>query len=176
MGLRHLCEFTAKFAETKKAGGSGIDFQRLAFDHPGGELVEESEQGKYQPIRLYTDSTSGRAVLVNSGLGRRVRHMSIGVEFLQLLTARGQLEISWLSTQMCVADLLTKILPKNLFQRHQGVLGFRRFEEVNSWTYEPEVQGICGALTINQMRETALQVRAQPCDGRMPQGHKVSGD
>ena len=83
--------------------------------------------------------------------------MSIGVEFLQLLTARGQLEISWLSTQMCVADLLTKILPKNLFQRHQGVLGFRRFEEVNSWTYEPEVQGICGALTINQMRDTALQ-------------------
>ena len=53
IGLRHLCEFTAKFAETKKAGGSGIDFQRLAFDHPGGELVEESEQGKYQPIRLY---------------------------------------------------------------------------------------------------------------------------
>ena len=150
----------------------GLIFQRLAFDHPGGELVEESEQGKYQPIKLYTDSTSGRAVLVNSGLGRRVRHMSIGVEFLQLLTARGQLEISWLSTQMCVADLLTKILPqRTCFSAIKGVLGFRRFEEVNSWSYEPEVQGTYGALTINQMERHSSSGRAQPCDGWMPQGY-----
>ena len=31
IGLRHLCEFTAKFAETKKAGGSGVDFPAIGF-------------------------------------------------------------------------------------------------------------------------------------------------
>ena len=157
IGLRHLCEFTSKFSETKGSGTQGIDLQKVEFDHPGGELVSQSTQGTYQPIKLFTDSTSGRAVLVNSGLGRRVRHMSIGVEFLQNLTATGQLEITWIPTAVCVADLLTKILAKALFQRHQVVLGFKRFEEVKSWIYEPEAQGIFAGYTISQIRDTALQ-------------------
>ena len=157
IGLRHLCEFTSKFSETKGSGIQGIDLQKVEFDHPGGELVSQSTQGTYQPIKLFTDSTSGRAVLVNSGLGRRVRHMSIGVEFLQNLTATGQLEITWIPTALCVADLLTKILAKALFQRHQAVLGFKRFEDVKSWIYEPEAQGIFAGYTISQIRDTALQ-------------------
>ena len=88
---------------------------------------------------LHTDSSSAKAVLLNRGLSRRVRHLDIAVCYLQeRIQAAGSLKVVWCPTSAMVADILTKCLSLELFGRHQGALGIFKDETVQ------RVQMICG--------------------------------
>jgi len=95
--------------------------------------------GSKVEIRLHTDSSSARAVLLNRGLSRRVRHLDIAVCYLQERIQEAQtLKILWCPTSAMVADIMTKCLSWELFLRHQQALGLFEDENVQ------QVWRICG--------------------------------
>ena len=80
--------------------------------------------GSKVEIRLHTDSSSAKAVLLNRGLSRRVRHLDIAVCYLQERIQEAQtLKVLWCPTSAMVADIMTKCLSCELFMRHQQALG-----------------------------------------------------
>ena len=101
-------------------------------------LIEQLATKKVE-IVLHTDSSSARAVLLNRGLSRRVRHLDIAVCYLQeRIQEAGNLKVVWCPTSAMVADIMTKCLSLELFERHQNALGI--FED----DYAQKVHRICG--------------------------------
>ena len=101
-------------------------------------LIEQLATKKVE-IVLHTDSSSARAVLLNRGLSRRVRHLDIAVCYLQeRIQEAGNLKVVWCPTSAMVADVMTKCLSLELFERHQNALGI--FED----DYVQKVHKICG--------------------------------
>ena len=101
-------------------------------------LIEQLANRKMELV-LHTDSSSAKAVLLNRGLSRRVRHLDIAVCYLQeRIQEAGSLKVVWCPTSAMVADILTKCLGLELFGRHQGALGIFEDETVQ------RVQMICG--------------------------------
>ena len=101
-------------------------------------LIEQLANRKMELV-LHTDSSSAKAVLLNRGLSRRVRHLDIAVCYLQeRIQEAGSLKVVWCPTSAMVADILTKCLGLELFGRHQGALGIIEDETVQ------RVQMICG--------------------------------
>ena len=101
-------------------------------------LIGQLANGKVELV-LHTDSSSANAVLLNRGLSRRVRHLDIAVCYLQeRIQEEGSLKVVWCPTSAMVADILTKCLSMDLFQRHQGALGIFEDETVQ------KVHMICG--------------------------------
>ena len=65
-------------------------------------------------IRWHTDSSSARAVLLNRGLSRRVRHLDIAVCYFQERIQEAQtLKVIWCPTAGMIADVLTKCLSQH---------------------------------------------------------------
>ena len=90
-------------------------------------------------IRLHTDSSSAKAVLLNRGLSRRVRHLDIAVCYLQERIQEAQtLKVLWCPTSAMVADVMTKCLSQMTFTQHQRALGIFPDENVQ------QVWRICG--------------------------------
>ena len=101
-------------------------------------LIGQLADAKVELV-LHTDSSSAKAVLLNRGLSRRVRHLDIAVCYLQeRIQEVGSLKVFWCPTSAMVADILTKCLSVDLFQRHQGALGIFEDETVQ------KVHMICG--------------------------------
>ncbi|CAE7725057.1 unnamed protein product, partial [Symbiodinium microadriaticum] len=101
-------------------------------------LIGQLADAKVELV-LHTDSSSAKAVLLNRGLSRRVRQLDIAVCYLQeRIQEVGSLKVFWCPTSAMVADILTKCLSMDLFQRHQGALGIFEDETVQ------KVHMICG--------------------------------
>ena len=101
-------------------------------------LIEQLATKKVE-IVLHTDSSSARAVLLNRGLSRRVRRLDIAVCYLQeRIQEAGNLKVVWCPTSTMVADIMTKCLSLELFERRQNALGI--FED----DYAQKVHKICG--------------------------------
>ena len=101
-------------------------------------LIEQLATKKVE-IVLHTDSSSAKALLLNRGLSRRVRHLDIAVCYLQeRIQEAGNLKVVWCPTSAMVADIMTKCLSLELFERHQNALGI--FED----DYVQKVHTICG--------------------------------
>ena len=72
-------------------------------------------------IRLHTDSSSAKAVLLNRGLSGRVRHLDIAVCYLQE-RIQETLKVLWCPTSAMVADVMTKCLSQMTFTQHERAL------------------------------------------------------
>lgn len=75
-------------------------------------------------IRLRMDSSAGRSVLLRRGVGR-IRHLEVKVLWIQDETARGRLLIDKVPGDQNTADIGTKPLGQEAFERHRGGLGLR---------------------------------------------------
>ena len=94
-------------------------------------LIEQLATKKVE-IVLHTDSSSARAVLLNRGLSRRVRHLDIAVCYLQeRIQEAGNLKVVWCPTSAMVADIMTKCLSLELFeiQKVHKICGIRFMEK-----------------------------------------------
>lgn len=115
LGLRHVTEFLARYDSDDLEEFIKIEPQ-LPTDY------EEVDPGV--AVTCYTDSSSGIAVLKNEGLSRKVRHVALAVSYVQQLVQWGHVLILWMSTLVCCSDMLTKILSKELWNRHSQAMGF----------------------------------------------------
>ena len=122
-------------------------------------------------IRLHTDSSSARAVLLNRGLSRRVRHLDIAVCYLQERIQEAQtLKVMWCPTAGMIADVLTKCLNHLTFCQHQRALGIYPDENVQQvwkiclrrrigWT-----TGTCQYAGATGRRVVESEAAGQRCD------------
>ena len=72
-----------------------------------------------RPAILNTDSQSALAITERSNTVRRVRHMDIRFHFTRDLIDEGNLAILYVPTALQTADILTKALDRQLFERHR---------------------------------------------------------
>ena len=123
-----------------------------------GQLAESEVK-----IRLHADSSSAKAVLLNRGLSRRVRHLDIAVCYLQERIQEAQtLKVVRCPTAAMVADVMTKCLSHLTFCQHQRALGIHPSEDVQ------QVWRICGIR-----RNVGLHFEAYQCAEAA--GRKVEG-
>lgn len=92
-------------------------------------------------FELITDSMAAYQVLIGDGFSRRVRHLGIGVAFLQSLSSFGILVPKWVSTEEQLADFLTKCLSREKFERFRDMLGIRVSSPPEHWQVEPVKPG-----------------------------------
>eukprot|EP00435_Cladocopium_sp_Y103_P041943 s1257_g11.t1 len=122
MGARHITECLQRFDQQNLRDlvdmlpSSHEDFDRIGGDD------------RYHPVIVMSDSTSALALLKNEGLSRRVRHMTLAVSYIQQLVQSGHVELRWIGTNECCADLLTKIFGRELFSLHAKALGYIEVE------------------------------------------------
>ena len=138
IGLRHLVEFLESFADPKElARFHECDITVITFDQIGSNGNRECF-----PIIVLSDSQSCLAALKNQGLSRRVRHMSLATCFIQTLVESGHLVLVWVAGKFCVADLLTKILGRDLTEFHRSQMGIIEVVAPEFWqhTTEKEIQ------------------------------------
>ena len=115
LGLRHVTEFLSRYDSVELAR-----FGKVLPHHP--DDYETLDPGV--AVLCYTDSSSGIAVLKNEGLSREVRHIALAVAYVQQLVQLGHVVVDWMSTTVCVSDMLTKILSRELWVRHSQAMGF----------------------------------------------------
>ena len=155
IGLRHLTEFLENFADPAELEKfHETDITTIEFDRVGSNGIRES-----YPIVVFSDSQSCLAALQNQGLSRRVRRMSLATCFVQSLIEAGHLVLKWISGRYCVADLLTKILNKDLTEFHRCQIGIVEPSAPETWQFEvkKKPKGLDKNLADAQPTETADQ-------------------
>ena len=123
MGITHLISFLEGSQE--KQISSIKDFVNTN--------VEELPKGAFS---IHTDSKSGLGFLSNDGFSRRARHLALAFAFIQRLIYHKVLIIVWVSTKIQIADLLTKIVDREAFERLRSLLGYHEICQPESWQIE----------------------------------------
>ena len=144
IGLRHLVEYLDSFTDTTelhKFQQEGL--AAMQFDQIGSSGVRE-----YFPVLLYSDSQSCIAVLQNQGLSRRVRHISLATCYVQSLVENGHMVLVWILGKFCSADLLTKILNRELTEFHREQIGICEITAPETW------QTTCGKELKKRSKQT----------------------
>jgi hypothetical protein len=75
------------------------------------------------PTILRADNTGAIAISENDTISRDSRHLSIKLLWLRELIASQTLSLDFCPTKDMIADILTKILPRPLFERFRTLLG-----------------------------------------------------
>jgi len=70
------------------------------------------------PIRLYVDNAGAVALSKEASTNNRTKHIDIRFHFCHNHIESGTFSTEWLSSSKNTADILTKALPRPLFQRH----------------------------------------------------------
>ena len=130
IGIRHLVEFVSRFDRVHDLEEMVNTKANWEFDVVGSSSLD------YQPIHVLSDSESCLAVMKNDGLSRRVRHLSLSVCYVQELVNNGVVILNWVGTADCVADLCTKILPKEAHFRRAENLGIVDVDPPEGWQLE----------------------------------------
>ena len=81
--------------------------------------------GELLKIRVFSGSAAGRAISQRLGVGR-VRHLQVRQLYVQSLVAAGRVTIEKVATEENVADLGTKILTRDVIDKHLVKLGITR--------------------------------------------------
>ena len=74
------------------------------------------------PIRLYINNASAVALSKEASTNNRMKHIDIHFHFCRSHIESGTFSTEWLSSSKNTADILTKALPRPLFQRHASGL------------------------------------------------------
>ena len=74
------------------------------------------ELGFELPLRMWTDSTAGRAAATRLGVGR-IKHLTIQDLYVQGLVQAKMLQINKVATEHNLADILTKPVPRETLER-----------------------------------------------------------
>ena len=75
-----------------------------------------------KPIVIFVDNTSAIAILESLKADNRLRHINTFLAYLRELIIEGFIELHFVPTDMNVADILTKFLGRELYERHREKL------------------------------------------------------
>ena len=78
------------------------------------------EAGK---IGIYTDASAAIGIVQRVGVGK-VRHIDVGMLWVQQKQRDGEIEVQKVGTKTNPADVFTKHVPAEVVWRHLGYMGF----------------------------------------------------
>ena len=79
-----------------------------------------------KPITIYSDSMAAMAYTKDPKYHGKTKHISMKYNFVRDAIEEGEVRIEYISTDLMVADPLTKPLPPLVFARHVRAIGLRR--------------------------------------------------
>ena len=92
--------------------------QNMLFEKKG---IESMALKVKTPMKLFVDNRGEYDLLNSWKVGGRTRHIEVKQYFIRELKERGLIEVVWIPTDQMTADIFTKNLPKNLFEKHASV-------------------------------------------------------
>ena len=75
-------------------------------------------------IEVWKDSSSANAIMQRLGLVRRAKHLEVQTMWVQQLAKIGLVSLNKLNTLENVTDLLTKHVPRAVFDKLAGMMGY----------------------------------------------------
>ena len=126
----------------------GANLSELSFD--GNDILHR--------IKMMADSESCLGVLRNEGFSRRVRHLCIAVCFIQRLAHQGLAPVSWTPTAHPMADIMTKVLSRELTERHRVSLGICELPGPESWQSDSKPRTSAKKLSLNEPNQKKDEV------------------
>jgi hypothetical protein len=85
-------------------------------------LVELHLLPEESPCQVYNDNQSAIYTSNNITLGSNMRHVLINYHYVRELIAQGLLKVSYVPTSEMIADLFTKALPRESFDKHRDFI------------------------------------------------------
>ena len=80
--------------------------------------------GLHPQGRVHTDSSAAIGIASRSGLGGKARHIQVQYLWIQAKIKNGDLDMKKVDTKNNIADLMTKYLGSELFEKHVLDMGF----------------------------------------------------
>ncbi|KAK4389380.1 Retrovirus-related Pol polyprotein from transposon TNT 1-94 [Sesamum angolense] len=80
-------------------------------------ILEDMGEKQEEPTTIYCDNKSAIAITKNPVQHSRTKHIDIKYHSLREATTRGEIELKYCSTEEQLADIFTKALPRNKFER-----------------------------------------------------------
>ena len=77
-----------------------------------------------RPFKIWTDSSSHKAIMQRLGPRRRAKHLELQTMWVQQLNKLGLISMNKLGTLENVADLLTKHVPRAVLDKLAGMMGY----------------------------------------------------
>ena len=82
-------------------------------------LLDHLQISQQKPITLVCDSQAAIAIAVGNGASPRRKHIDVKYYYVREQMKEGTINIKWVVTQDQPADILTKPLPVDAFERHR---------------------------------------------------------
>jgi peroxiredoxin family protein len=94
-------------------------------------ILEKLSQSQSQCSTIFCDNSSTIKLSRNPVMHRRNKHIDVCFHFLRDLTKEGTVELIYCGTQEQLADVMTKALKLDTFQKLRDQLGVCQVPEVN---------------------------------------------
>ncbi|PKA65558.1 Retrovirus-related Pol polyprotein from transposon TNT 1-94 [Apostasia shenzhenica] len=85
-------------------------------------ILEDIGQKQEDPTVIYCDNMSAIAMSKNLVLHARTKHIELRLHFIRELVQKGEIQLEFLSTLEQPADMLTKAVTAEKFEKHKGQL------------------------------------------------------
>ena len=105
-----------------------------------------------KPMVIYTDSKSSVEILKTLKSNNKVRHLNMRINYIRECINSKIVEIVFMSGNKNVADMLSKPLPPEIFERHRSHL-------LEGWTREElhgELRGLAVQKVIPERQESSI--------------------
>ena len=86
-------------------------------------LLKEVGYPQSQATIVHADNQSAIALAQNPISHSRAKHIDIRFHFIQEHIERNEIKLQYISTHQMVADILTKALPREAFEKFREALG-----------------------------------------------------
>ncbi len=113
------CE--AEYYALTEGGKEGIYLNRLFWEMMNQCPLPDDE--KLQPVTLFCDNQSTIFVTTNSADHKMLKHVDVRHKWILERVENGELQVEYVSTKEQIADIFTKGLAKELFEKFRAMCG-----------------------------------------------------
>lgn len=96
------------------------------------QLLSDLDERCNRPVELYLDNQSAIRLIKNPEMHTRAKHISVRYHFIRELYEKGDINVTYVNTNDQEADIFTKALHRDKFQKLRHFLGVRELQNVIS--------------------------------------------
>jgi hypothetical protein len=100
------------------------------------------------PIKIYCDNRSAGQLFDTLKTNSKVKHMNMRIQAIREWINDGLIAIHFVPTNHNVADMLTKALPRPVFERHRDILMMGHGGVEPSWSHHPNAHFALTACSL----------------------------
>jgi len=92
-------------------------------------IISLSTTGDKQPV-LYIDNQSAIRLVKNPEFHKRTKHIDVRYHFIREKYEEGQFQLQYIGTEDQIADILTKPLVKERYEKLRSAIGVTTIKEI----------------------------------------------